>query len=395
MSATVLELPPGNGTVRLQVIDTGSKLLCKAETLLEPGIPGHEYLNLPNVCWLVENLNTGKKVLFDCGVRKNFKDLPPAALEVLRVSTPGLHVDFDVHDILVKSKVDPGTLDWIIWSHHHWDHTGDPTRFPPNVGIVVGPEFSATHLPGYPSNPKSEMVEKDFVGRPFWELDFDTNRTIGGLRAYDFWGDGSLYLLDTPGHSVGHISALARTSDMNFVFMGGDICHFPGVFRPSPYIPLPNQMTKAARLDTYFACPCAASTFTSIHPKGEEAGRREPFYKPSSGPLSIYQDPSLAYSTVQRLIEFDAHPDVMVCIAHDPAVAETLPTMNKGPANEINGWKEKGYKEACHWGFLNQLPRAGKPGRPKLVEKYKCEGTLYDDVEGLKTGHSNHFKSLL
>lgn len=177
--------------------------------------------------------------------------------------------------------------------------------------------------------------------------------------------------------------------------MGGDICHFPGVFRPSTYIPLPDPMTKTARLDKYFTCPCAASTFTSIHPKGEERGRHEPFYRPSSGPLSIYNDPSLAHDTTQKLMKFDAEPNVMVCIAHDPAIPETLPMMNTDSDNEINGWKEKGYKEACHWGFLNQLPREGKPGRPNLVEKYKCEGKLYDDVELLKIGRGSSFNSLL
>lgn len=110
MPNNTLDLPQGNGTVRLQVIDTGSKLLCRAKTLLEPEIAGHEFLNLPNVCWLVENLTTGRKVLFDCGVRKNFKDLPPAALEVLGVSAPGLHVDWDVADVLRASLVDLGTI---------------------------------------------------------------------------------------------------------------------------------------------------------------------------------------------------------------------------------------------------------------------------------------------
>ncbi|OIW34948.1 metallo-beta-lactamase superfamily protein [Coniochaeta ligniaria NRRL 30616] len=381
---TSFDLPSGSTTVRLQLIDTGSRLLCKANTLLEPEIAGHEFLNLPNVCWLVENLRTGRKVLFDCGVRKSFKDLPPMALRVLEVSTPGIHVDWDVADVLSKAHVNATEIDWMIWSHHHWDHTGDPSRFPANVGIVVGPGFTTAHLPAYPANPNSEMLEKDFVGRPFWELRFDDNRTIGGLRAYDFWGDGSLYILDTPGHSVGHISALARTCAMDFVFMGGDICHFPGVFRPSNYIPLPNPLDKTARLDKYFTCPCAATTFPSIHPKGEEAGRREPFYRPASGLSSIYQDPSLAHKTVQKLITFDAKPNIMVCIAHDPAVGETLPTMNDDAANEINGWREKGLKEACHWGFLNQLPRGGQPGRTNLVENYLCEGTLYEGVEALK-----------
>lgn len=110
MPAHTFDLPPGNTTVRLQVIDTGSRLLCKSDTLLEPAIPGHEFLNLPNVCWLVENLRTGRKVLFDCGVRKGFKDLPPAALRILEISTPGLHVDWDVPDVLLKSHVNAGEI---------------------------------------------------------------------------------------------------------------------------------------------------------------------------------------------------------------------------------------------------------------------------------------------
>ena len=110
MPADTFDLPPGNTTVRLQVIDTGSRLLCKSDTLLEPAIPGHEFLNLPNVCWLVENLTTGRKVLFDCGVRKGFKDLPPAALRILEISTPGLHVDWDVPDVLSKSHVNTGEI---------------------------------------------------------------------------------------------------------------------------------------------------------------------------------------------------------------------------------------------------------------------------------------------
>ncbi|KAH7146150.1 beta-lactamase-like protein [Dactylonectria macrodidyma] len=339
---TSFDLPRDSTTVRLQLINTGSRLLCKANTLIEPEIDGHGFLNLPNVYWLVENLRTGRNVLFDCGVRKSFKDLPPFALGILEVSTSGLHVNAT-------------EIDWVIWSHHHCDHTGDPSRFPSNVGIVVGPGFTAAHLPAYPANPKSGMLEKDFVGRPFWELRFDHNRTIGGFRAYNFWGDGSLYILDTPGHSVGHTSALARTGAMDFVFMGGDICHFPGVSRPSNYIPLPNLIKKiSAQLDKNFPCPCADSTFTSIHPRERRKANENHF-----------TDPRLAHKTVQKLIIFDAKSNIMVW-------------------NEINGWREKGFKEACHWNFLIQLPRGGQPGRANLGENYLCEGTLYESAEALK-----------
>jgi hypothetical protein len=37
---------------------------------------------------------------------------------------------------------------------------------------------------------------------------------IGGFRSYDWFGDASFYLLNTPGHTVDHLSALARTTAM-------------------------------------------------------------------------------------------------------------------------------------------------------------------------------------
>jgi len=45
------------------------------------------------------------------------------------------------------------------------------------------------------------------------EIDFAKNLLkIGPFATYDIFGDGSLYLLDTPGHAVGHMSGLVRTT---------------------------------------------------------------------------------------------------------------------------------------------------------------------------------------
>lgn len=43
--------------------------------------------------------------------------------------------------------------------------------------------------------------------------------------AIDYFGDGSLYIVDTPGHITGHVSLLARTGPQKWVFLGGDCCH--------------------------------------------------------------------------------------------------------------------------------------------------------------------------
>lgn len=43
--------------------------------------------------------------------------------------------------------------------------------------------------------------------------------------AVDYFGDGSLYIIDTPGHITGHVNLLARTGPKKWVFLGGDCCH--------------------------------------------------------------------------------------------------------------------------------------------------------------------------
>lgn len=48
------------------------------------------------------------------------------------------------------------------FSHWHWDHVGDASKFPPSADIVVGPGFKANFLPGYPNNPDSPMLASDF-----------------------------------------------------------------------------------------------------------------------------------------------------------------------------------------------------------------------------------------
>jgi hypothetical protein len=94
---------------------------------------------------------------------------------------------------------------------------------------------------------------------------------------------------------------------------------------------------------------------------------------------TIYANPDLADDSVAKLAALDASPNVLVAIAHDPAIAAYVPTIDQ-PGKEtsnINDWKTQGFKELCHWDFLNELPRGGNPGRPKLVEGYECAGQKY------------------
>ncbi|KAH9162759.1 hypothetical protein EDB89DRAFT_2024161 [Lactarius sanguifluus] len=109
------------------------------------------------------------------------------------------------------------SINFAIWSHHHPDHMGDLTLFPVSTSLVVGPGFKShpSTYPGQPLGLNAEMLHEAFEGCEVFKLDFGISALtlkIVGLRAIDWFNDGSLYLLKAPGHMAGHIMVLAHTS---------------------------------------------------------------------------------------------------------------------------------------------------------------------------------------
>ena len=58
-------------------------------------------------------------------------------------------------------------------------------------------------MPGYPAKDDAPIRESDYEGREMREVNIEsTSLRLGGFRATDFFGDGSFYLLDSPGVSI-------------------------------------------------------------------------------------------------------------------------------------------------------------------------------------------------
>ena len=298
------------------------------------------------------------------------------------VNVKGLRVDKGVDEVLKDAGIELGEVDAVVWSHWHFDHVGDLSLFPDSTKIIVGPGFKANFLPGYPKNPEASLLESDYAGKEMVEISFQ-EAMIGGFRAHDFFGDGSFYFLDVPGHAVGHMCGLVRTTESSFVLLGADACHFAGALRPSIYLPMPEVLDGRWGLDEYFKNPCPCEVFGECHPGKEDEKRTSPYYTASKAAGSAYVDPEVANESIQALKAFDASDDVLICLAHDPGLFEVLPLLNDGPRNEINGWKEKGYKEMLRWRFLNELPRDGKPGRKPIVLGFWRDGKEVSAVEAL------------
>jgi len=201
MSPPILDIPTSEYTVRVRMIDPGAVMTVKAELFIKPVQKGHELLNLTCVAFLIEHAPSGKKVMFDLGVRKDYWNLAPVIQKRLGAAIPSLRVDGDTPAVLQENGISLESIASVIWSHYHWDHIGDMSLFPPSTEIVVGSGFKASPviLPGHPEKSESPLNASDFAGRSLDEIDFKASGLqIGGFAAHDFFGDGSFYLLGTP-----------------------------------------------------------------------------------------------------------------------------------------------------------------------------------------------------
>lgn len=145
--------------------------------------------------------------------------------------------------------------------------------------------------------------------------------------------------------------------------MGGDAAHHSGEFRPTPQLPLPESIAPSPFEPPSSRAVCPGAMFEPIHPaKIASSGdyRTTPFYE-----LSPMMNASLpdALTTVSKMQEFDASPNVLVVIAHDTSLLDVLPFYPKG---ELTGWEKTDNKAVGRWRFLKDFGKA--------VELQKAEG---------------------
>ncbi|KAL3484697.1 beta-lactamase-like protein [Aspergillus germanicus] len=344
-------VPPGLATVQVNIIDSTTRIgKLPLEFLMTPPMDGMQYMPvLPSWSFLIQH-PSGQKLLFDLGVPSDWRTLAPAVTDKLEARGWDITVEKEVIDCLQDHGVAAEEISGIIWSHWHWDHLGDPSRYPPSTDLIVGPGFKDEFIPGYPSKPDAPVRESDFAGRTLHEIDFSNATTVGQFRALDYFGDGSFYIVDTPGHAIGHLAGLARTTTNpdTFIFMGGDLCHHSGEMRPSTYLPIPQDISSHVASPTAgIPCPGAAIYHQLQATRGRSGD--QPFFDPGMG-LEIPE----AMRTIEKAQHADARDNIWFIYAHDPSL---LGVVDLFPLS-ANRWKERNWRERTLWTFLQDFAPA-------------------------------------
>ncbi|TFK52548.1 Metallo-hydrolase/oxidoreductase [Heliocybe sulcata] len=204
---------------------------------LIPDAPNPDYvIEAPVLSFLLRSsFHPGVNFVFDLGIRKDMHNYPTPVIEG---SVRFFHakVDQDSVEAIAKGGLTPDDITHICLSHSHWDHIGDPSKFP-KAHVIVGGESRDLFDPGWPEDPKSWYASDLFPpDRTTFlpptsnvsSIDSATWKPLGPLPyAYDLFGDGSLYIVAAgPGHLPGHINLLVRTSsDGDWAYLGGDCAH--------------------------------------------------------------------------------------------------------------------------------------------------------------------------
>lgn len=343
-----VRIPPGKETVKVGLINAVNFGPAQIKRFMAPPVPGLEtFKSSPSHSFLIEH-PSGKKLVWDLGIRKDYHNYSKSIADYIPTTKYKIEVEKNVVDILEENGVRGEDIESVIWSHWHWDHIGDPSSFPHKVDLVVGQGFKDAMLPGYPTNPNSPIRESDFAGRNLREISFDHGLKIGEFPAFDYFGDGSFYLLDSPGHAIGHLCGLARTTVQpdTFVLLGGDICHYPGIFRPSKYLPVPESIQLDTSAGQSSNAPfCLGSAFEKLQ-KERNRNVTDSLYDMTFG-----HDVPLAHQTSRWLQELDCDENIFVIIAHDATVRDAVDHFPQS----INDWKEKGWGKSLKWKFFRDL----------------------------------------
>jgi len=132
------------------------------------------------------------------------------------MTAPKVAPKVSIVDQLAKLNIKPDQIKYVGISHYHADHTGQVGSFPKAELLIGTGDWDAITNP----HPAEGVNYK-----PFEPWTKGESKVTPVATDKDIFGDGSVIMLATPGHTPGHHSLLVKLAKRNFIITG-DAVHF-------------------------------------------------------------------------------------------------------------------------------------------------------------------------
>jgi N-acyl homoserine lactone hydrolase len=188
------------------------------------GVPKSSYLRSPNGAFLVRHpsfgpflIDSGLHSLAATNLRQDFGRINARIFATLKMDPAE-----GIAEQLRGRGVEAGAVELVVMTHLHVDHTSGMRALGRATFLCTEREWAAANrrlavLNGYVTKhfPEPSRIKR---------LDFSTGVAHGPFSCtLDLFGDGSVRLISTPGHTDGHMSALVRLTNGEALIAGDAI----------------------------------------------------------------------------------------------------------------------------------------------------------------------------
>jgi len=170
---------------------------------------------LTDSCYLIQH--GADYMIWDTGLPAGLKGAPLSSTDAL---SPTLTKT--VPEQLAAIGVKPEQIAIVGISHYHFDHTGQAGDFPQAKLLMGKLDLDAlkTEPAPFGGDPKALA---------HWLKEGGAVEAVTGDK--DVYGDGTVTMLSTPGHTPGSYALLVRLAKKGNVLLTGDVVHFEAQFK--------------------------------------------------------------------------------------------------------------------------------------------------------------------
>lgn len=202
----------GPGTVeRLYVFNCGESTV-QDVSRWTPGVNVGKPAAFSANCYLIRHARGW--LMWDSGINDNVATMPKG-FQRGKLS-PHYILRKPLRFALSEIGVDPAKIEHLAFSHTHGDHVGNGNLFAGATLYIQQAEYDIAFGTEAVSKWNFEVTSYDKLR---------ANRTVRLNGDHDVFGDGSVVIIATPGHTPGHQSLLVRLPKTGPVILSGDMVH--------------------------------------------------------------------------------------------------------------------------------------------------------------------------